>query len=93
MFCWIAPRSQELRHKRAQPRISKEGTFTPQRETPKPLTQTALLMEGPSRTIGIISLLVAMSRALLSGREQIHDRSIETWLLTVMGRGQSVDHG
>jgi hypothetical protein len=37
------------------------------------------------RTIGIISLLVAMSDALLSGREQMHGHSIETWQLTIMG--------
>lgn len=41
---------------------------------------------GLSQTTGIISLLVAMPRALLSGREQIHERSIETRLLTIMGR-------
>jgi hypothetical protein len=39
---------------------------------------------GTRRTIGIINLLVAMSRVLLSNREQIHEHSIETWPLTIM---------
>jgi hypothetical protein len=39
---------------------------------------------GTRRTIGIINLLVAMSRVLLSNREQIYEHSIETWPLTIM---------
>jgi hypothetical protein len=39
---------------------------------------------GTRQTIGIINILVAMSRVLLSNREQMHEHSIETSPLTIM---------
>jgi hypothetical protein len=55
-------------------------------QTTSPVTR----LIGTWRTIAIISLLVAMWRALLSSREQIHEHSIEAWPLTTMGEGSVV---
>jgi hypothetical protein len=45
---------------------------------------------GLGGLIGIMTLLVvAMSRALLSSRDQIHEHSIQAWPLTIIWEGSA----
>jgi hypothetical protein len=56
-----------------------------------PKTRFSLSGNPTWRTIDVISLLVATSRALLSSRAQINEQhSIDAWPLTIMGEGSVV---